>query len=195
VIVVIRGSYRRTMMVWEHGETKTIHFRPANEDILQFNKNTSVLSIKAPYQKDKGNYINAFTEAILGDESQAQRLDRDHTYSLEPLQDGTFSFAGSDVITSITLLEVKLAMRGATNPALVIKSDDVLKTLENDLPHIRLDSGELVHAKFRFQLKVDDKLKRVTFEITPPSATDLVRKRYADVIGKYLKDKGVKLCD
>lgn len=60
-------------------------FRPANEDILQFNKDTSVLSIKALYQKDKVNYINAFTEAILGDESQAERPDRDVTYTLEPL--------------------------------------------------------------------------------------------------------------
>lgn len=58
---------------------------------------------KAPYQKDKVNYISAFTEAILGDESQAERPDRDVTYTLEPLQKGTFSFAGNEVITSITL--------------------------------------------------------------------------------------------
>lgn len=45
--------------------------------------------------KDKVNYINAFSEAILGDESQAVRPDRDATYTLEPLQKGIFSFEGN----------------------------------------------------------------------------------------------------
>lgn len=193
VIVIIRGSYMRSMMVWDNQEIKTRFFRPANEDILQFNKNTSLLSIKAPYQKDKDNYIKSFTEAIVEDGSQAERPDRDATYTLEPLQQGTFSFAGNDVITSITLLMVKLAMRGVTSPAVEIKSSDVLKTLKNDLEGISLSSGDLVKAKFRFELEIERKRRKVTFEITPPNVTDLTKKKHADIIGAYLKENGVKL--
>lgn len=193
VIVVIHGSYKRSVVIWDGQQIRTLFFRPANEDILQFNKNTSVLSIKAPYQKDKVNYINAFTEAILGDESQAERPDRDATYTLEPLQKGTFSFAGNEVITSITLLEVKLAMRGVTSPAVVISSSDVLRTLKDDLDGISLSSGDLVHAKFRFNLDIDGKPRKVTFEITPPNVTDLTKKKHADIISAYLKEQGVKL--
>ena len=193
IIVVIHGSYKRSLMVWDGQQIKTAFFRPANEDILQFDKNTSVLSIKAPYQKDKQNYIDVFTEVILNDDSQADRPDRDSTYTLEPLQNGTFSFAGNDIISSINLLEVKLSMRGVTTPDVVIKSSDVLKTLENDLNDISLSSGDLVHAKFRFGLDVDGKRRKVTFEITPPNVTDLTRKKYADIIGDYLKENGVKL--
>jgi len=61
VIVVIHGSYRRSVSTWQKGDLDTIFFRPAKEDILQFDKKLSVLSIKAPYRKDKINYINAFT--------------------------------------------------------------------------------------------------------------------------------------
>jgi hypothetical protein len=193
VIVVIHGSYKRSVVIWDGQQIRTLFFRPANEDILQFNKNTSVLSIKAPYQKDKVNYINAFSEAILGDESQAERPDRDATYTLEPLQKGTFSFAGNEVIKSITLLEVKLAMRGVTSPAVVISSSDVLGTLKDDLNGISLSSGDLVHAKFRFKLDIDGKPRKVTFEITPPNVTDLTKKKHADIISAYLKEQGVKL--
>jgi hypothetical protein len=157
VIVVIHGSYKRSVVIWDGQQVRTLFFRPANEDILQFNKNTSVLSINAPYQKNKVNYINVFSEAILGDESQAGRPDRDVTYTFEPLQKGTFSFVGNDVITSITLLEVKLAMRGVTSPAVVISSSDVLRTLKDDIDGISLSSGDLVHAKFRFKLDIDGK--------------------------------------
>ena len=193
VIVVIRGSYKRSVAVWDGQEIKTQFFRPAKEDVLQFDKPTRVLSIKAPYKKDKDNYIDTFTEAIVGDKSRAQSFLRDDAYTLKPLQKGTFSFAGNDVITSVTLVEVKLSVRGLSNPEVVIKSSDVLKTLENDLRGISLNSGELVHAKFLFELQVDGKTRKVRFAITPPNVTDLTTKKYADVIGAYLRQNGVKL--
>lgn len=193
VVVVMHGSYKRSVSIWKGLRVKTLFFRPANEDILQFNKKTSVLSVKAPYRKDKENYIKAFTETILEDESQAERTDRDVTYTLEPLQKRTFSFNGNEDIRAITLLEVKLAMRGAGAPTMTISSDDVLRTLQNDLYGVSLSSGDIVHAKFRFTLNIDGKRRRVTFEITPPNVTDLTKKRYADIIGAYLKENGVKL--
>jgi len=193
IIVVMHGSYKRSLSVWRGQMVKTFFIRPANEDILRFNKQTSVLSIKAPYRKDKENYIKAFTEAIIGDESQAERPDRDVTYTLEPLQKGTFSFDGNENIRAITLLEVKLAMRGVGAPTMTISSDDILRTFQNDLYGVDLKSGDIVHAKFKFMLDVDGKRKGVTFEVTPPNVTDLTKKRHADIIGDYLKENGVKL--
>lgn len=193
IIVVSRGSYKRSVVTWKGEKIETFFFRPAVEDILQFDKKSSVLSIKTPYQKDRENYIKAFTTAILEDESQFERPDRDLTYSLKPLQDGTFSFEGNEVITSIALLEIKLALRGFTTPTVVIRSSNVLETLESDIMGVSLKSGELVSAKFMFKLKVGRKQKKVTFEITPPNVTDLTRKKYADIIGDYLKENGVKL--
>ena len=72
--------------------------------------------------------------------------------------------------------------------------DDVLRTMQEGLGGgIRLDAGNLVHAKFRFKLQIDGKTRSVTFEITPPNVTNLHRSRYADIIGAYLKENGVKL--
>jgi hypothetical protein len=191
IIVVIHGSYKRSVSTWNnHQQLKTVFFRPANEDILQFNKKNSELSIKAPYRREKENYVKAFTEAFLGNNGQTNN----ETYTLEPLKNGSFSFAGNELIRSITLLEVKMAMRGVTIPTVVITSSNILRTLKDDLPDgLGLNSGELVHAKFRFKLDIDGKPRKVTFEITPPNVTDLTKKKHAEVIGAYLKENGVKL--
>jgi hypothetical protein len=193
MIVVMRGSYKRSVAAWEKQKIKTLLFRPASEDILQFDKTASVLSIRAPYNKDKDNYIKTFTNVILEDNDQVDRPDRDRTYTLVPLQTGDFSFEGNDVIESITLLEVKINLRGLTMPTLTISSSDIRETCSRDLPGFRLSIGDLVHAKFRFGLLIDGKHKKVTFEITPPNVTDLNKKKYADIIEVYLKDNGVKL--
>ena len=76
---------------------------------------------------------------------------------------------------------------------MTIGSSNVLKTLKDDINGINLGSGDLVHAKFRFGLDIDGKPRKVTFEITPPNVTDLTKKKYADIIGAYLKENGVKL--
>ena len=160
---------------------------------MQYNHNTSTLTVKAPYQKDKVNYIHAFAETVLGDKRQADRTDRDNTYTLEPLKNGTFSFQGNEKIKAVTLLEVKLVMRGETNPTVEIKSSNVMKTLEKDIPGLALSSGNVVQAKLRFDVNVDGKVKKINIEVTPPNITDLPKKKYADIIGDYLKEQGVKL--
>ena len=66
-------------------------------------------------------------------------------------------------------------------------------TLEDDLSDISLDSGRLVHAKFKFRIETEESERNVTFEITPPNVTDLTKKRHADIISDYLKENGVKL--
>ena len=193
VIVVIHGSYRRSVSAWEKGNLNTLFYRPAKEDILQFDIKTSVLSIQAPYQKDKLNYIKAFTHTILEKEDDIDESERDATYSLAPIQDGTFNFGGNETVTSVKLLEVKMSLRGSTNPDVMIRSSDVLETFRNDVLGININSGDLVHAKFRFGLEVDGRFRKVTFEITPPNITNLTTKRYANIISAYLEENGVKL--
>jgi hypothetical protein len=194
-ILVSHGSYRRSVPTWEGYEIKTLFYRPAIEDVLIYDKRAGTLSIKAPYVKEKENYIKLFTEVILEDGNQAKRPDRDATYTLEPLRNGTFSFAGNEEIADITLLELKLELPGkSTRPVLRIKSRDVVKTLHDDLNgKISLETAKVVDAKFRFNLRVNGRKRKITFVVTPPNVTNLHRKKYADVVGAYLRENGVKL--
>jgi hypothetical protein len=193
VILVAHGSYIRTIARWEGGEVKTDSFRPAYEDILLYDKNRSILCIKASLEKDREQYIKSFTNAILANPLLAESPDRDKVYTLRPIQDDTFSWEGNEQITSIIPLEAKLKLRGSTEPVVEIKSKDLRQTFEHDLEGFDLGSGELVYMKFRFTIEVEDKPETVTFIIAPPDVTDLARKKHADVISAYLKENGVQL--
>jgi len=129
----------------------------------------------------------------MGDESLADREDRDTLYTLKPLQDGAFDWNGNEQISEILLTEVKLQLPGSTHPVVSIGSGDVRKSLNESLRGINLDSGESVYARFRFVLKVDGKKRKVSFAVSPPSRTDLTQKKYAEIVSAYLKQQGVEL--
>jgi hypothetical protein len=90
-------------------------------------------------------------------------------------------------------VQVTLALRGLNKTTLKINSPNVLNALDEELHGFKLSDGDLTHAKFRFTLNVDGKKRKISFEITPPNVTDLPKKKYADIIGAYLKENGIKL--
>jgi len=193
VIFIKHGSYVRTMAYWKEDKIEMISFRPASEDILLYDKDKEILSVKASLQKDREQYINSFSRCIMGDESLAESEGRDTIYTLEPLQDGSFNWEGNENIKKIILTEVRLKLPGGTEPVIKISSGDVRKTFAEDISDIGLDTGELTYAHFHFILEVDGKKQKVSFMIAPPAVSDLAQKRHTEIISDYLKDQGVKL--
>jgi hypothetical protein len=193
VILVKHGSYVRIVAYWKGDKIEMTSFRPANEDVLLYDKTAGLLRIKASLQKDRDQYIRSFARCIMGDESLADREDRDTLYTLKPLQNGNFNWNGNEQIKEVLLTEAKLQLPGSTRPVISVSSGDVKKSLNESLHGMNLGSGELVHARFRFVLKADGKKRRVSFVVSPPSRTDLTQKTYADIISAYLKQQGVEL--
>jgi len=148
VVLIKHGSYIRTVAYWRENEIEMISFRPASEDILLYNKETEILSIKASFRKDRERYIKSFSRCIMGDESLAESKERDTIYTLKPLQDGSFSWSGNESIKAIILTEVRLKLPGGTEPVIKISSGDMRETLAEDISDIGLDSGELTYAHF-----------------------------------------------
>ena len=194
VILVSHGSYIRTIAYWEGDRIALNSFRPASEDILAYSPETSLLSIKASLEKDRQQYLRAFAKCIARDESLFEEAMNKGAFSLAPLQHGKFDFGGDGPITRIELLKVRLKLFGSGDPVIEVKSSDVLQTFSRDLNGLSLASGELTLAKFRFHLHPDgENPAKITFEIEPPSRTDLAQKRYADIIEGYLVQQKVKL--
>lgn len=193
VILVQHGSYVRTVAYWDEDKIEMISYRPANEDILLYDKADGVLRIKASLHKDREQYIESFCRCIMDDESLAENEDRDRTYTLRPLQDGSFSWNGNEYISAILLIEIKLRLPGSTEPVVIISSGDVRKSLRESLKGIGLNSGELTYARFRFVLNVGGKKQKVSVVVAPPAKSDLSQKRHSDIIADYLKEQGVKL--
>ena len=193
VILVKHGSYIRTVAYWEEEKVKFHSFRPANEDILLYSKKDKLLSIKASLPKDREQYIKSFSRCLMGDESLAEREDRDAIYTLKPLQNGSFNWNGNKDIKRIILTRVKVQLPGETEPVIELSSNDVRKSLAEDFSEMSLKSVKLICAGFRFFLEIDGKTEKVSFMISPPDVSDLTKKNHAEIIAAYLEEQGVKL--
>jgi len=194
VILISRGSYIRTVAYWQGDRITFTSFRPASEDVVVYDPKGSQLTIKAGLAKDREQYLRTFATCIASDPSLADDATRKQVFSLTPLQNGTFDFDGDPPITRIELLKVRLKLYSPGDPVIDVKSRDVLQTFARDLDGLSLKSGELTFAKFCFHIHPGgEKPVKVTFEVEPPSGTNLAQKRYADIIENYLVQQGVKL--
>ena len=125
VILIKHGSYIRTIAYWQEKDVKMQSFRPASEDILVYNKETEVLSIKASLQKDRKKYIESFCRCIMDDETLAESSELETIYTLKPLQDGTFDWNGNEYIKKIILTEAILRLPGKNGSVVKVSSKDV----------------------------------------------------------------------
>lgn len=193
VILLTHGSYVRTVAEWEGDRVQIRSFRPATEDILMYDPEKGILRMKATLEKDRKQYVQSFAGKVLEDIAAAEDSERQPAYTLEPFRTGEFDFGGSRDITEIVLLEVKIELGGETEPRIHLKSKDLRKTLQEELPGLGLATGDLTYVKLRFFLRMDDKETRETIEIAPPERSDLPGAKNQEVISQYLKEQGVKL--
>lgn len=197
MIAVIHGSYKKSVSSWRDdtmGETRVLTYRPAKEDILEFNFTDKKLRIKAS-NNDREFYIEAFCKDIICDETQIDHPDRDKTFNLSLLQGENFRFELNEDVQAVYLREVKVKMRDGTNTEIILKSNDVLHSYKGDFKGSWLTAGVIVHARFLFILKIDGKNKKVSFIVTPPNSSDLNRKKYASLVSGYLERIGIKKND
>lgn len=195
IMLVSHGSYMRSVAFWQGSEIRFNSYRPAAEDILAFDPSEGILQIWAAQEKDRRQYLEAFIRRVVGDEGLIEGAAASRIFTLVPIMDHTFDFAGDgDVIMGVDLLKVKLRLFTVGDPVIEVQSGDVMWTFAHDLASIPMDAGEMTFARLRFHIQhLGEKLKKVTFEIQPPARTDLAQKRYADDIERYLRQQGVKL--
>ena len=190
VLFIDRGSYFRTISYWQDRRRITSPIRPVCEDTILYDKTCGQLGI-TPLSRDREQYIRSFTR-VIGYPALADSPDRDNVYTLRPIVDGTFSWDGNEYITSIIPVEARLKLKGPTETVINIRSKNLRRTLEQEFGGTTLSLVELTHIKLRFTLAMDGKEDKVTFVITPPYATDLIKKRHSTIITEYLKENGVQ---
>jgi hypothetical protein len=86
-------------------------------------------------------------------------------------------------VTAVEILARKGRVSGSNSLVMVDGADDLLE--------LRLCT--LLEAKFRFSIRNGKKEDKVTFTISLPCTTDLVKKQQAEAITEYLMEKGVLL--
>jgi hypothetical protein len=187
-LMIIHGSYIKTVARWLADEVVIDTYRPAYEDVILFDKTKSVLKIKAS-RKDRQQYYKSFAECILN--ISPIQSEQNNVYTLRPLEDKTFKWDGNERISSIVVLETHLKLPGKTEPAVIVRSTDVRRTFEEDLAGLNFSSGQVVYVKFRFTLETDGGSETAIFVINPPAVSDLTKISHRDIIAEYLQKNGV----
>lgn len=185
VILVLHGSYLRTVAFWQGPDIKMSPFRFACNDVLIYDKAHAVLSVKAPARGDCEYYVPTFARLVLGNAALAENPERDRIYTLEPLQTRPSDWVGNGKVSAVELRKAKLKPFSDGSETRTVEGDG-LPLSEVDPRH-----GELVEAKLRFTITTDSREDKVMTTITPPCSTDLVKKRHAEIIADYLREKGV----
>jgi hypothetical protein len=190
-LMIVHGSYIKTIARWVADEVIIDTYRPAFEDVALYDKARSVLKIRAS-RKDQQQYYESFAKCILGI-PEPEQSEENNVYSLHPLEDKTFNWKGNEQISSIKVLEVHLKIPESTEPFIIVKSADVKKTFEEDLEDIDFSSGQVLYVKFEFIIETDKGSENAIFIINPPAVSDLTRSNHRDIISAYLKENGVLL--
>ena len=194
VFLISRGSYLRTVAHWQGDHVAFTSFRPASEDVLVFDPVDCQLTIKASIAKERSRYLKAFATYIVEDESLVEATASAPMFTLIPFQNGSFDFRGDGDITGITLVRMRMRLPGRDAPTFELRSEDVPQTLRSQFNGFGLDHGELTSVELCFSVRPKgERPLKVNVEIEPPSRTDLVHKRYNDIIERYLRDQRVKI--
>ena len=194
VVLIARGDFMKTHLIFDGGKVEIESFRPAKEDMLVFNPANCVLSVNTSGRSDadKKRYIEIFGNAILEMDQIDESVINNTLVVLEPIKDGTFDYSGNDDVESVHLTEARVKCRGAREYRVTVNSGDVKQSFSE--LSISMQNVEFISAKLQFRIKRSGKKpKRITVEIKPPENTKLPEKAEKGIIESYLRDNGVLL--
>lgn len=194
IFLIRHGTYYRALPNWQGEELDVTALRLAVEDVMIYERQTGLLRIKATLTKDRLEYLRLFTSIVVREPELAAEAAETQVFSLEPVQEESFDYGGAGEITRVELVSVRMRLYGLTNPIVEIKSRDVLAAFKYDLGSLTLDSGVLLNARFKFTIQRGTKPPATrTFDVTPPSYSNLPDKRETQLILDYLAQQGVKI--
>jgi hypothetical protein len=194
VVVVQRGHYQRTVGLFSKADSDEIdylNFQPVVDDLLMYDPAAQILRIKTTTKSDREMYLWLFAHHVAGRDDLVRPALDERVYTLEPIQNGTFNYAGAGDVLGVRLVRARIQFGPKAYDD--IHAEDVLKALANRSMGLSLSSGPLLRAALVFDFRVGLKSQPVRFEIAPPSRGWVRDRRFEGPIHDYLKAQGVKL--
>ena len=191
--LVARGDFMKAFNTFQDGDIKVRTFRPAEEDILVFDKRNQILSIKVGGKgrgdKEKQRYLEMFSKRVMGIDTLDDSVFDNRIVSLDPIKNRTFSYNGNEHIESVKLVRADSKQRATR---VTVSGGDVGSVFESY--GLGRDTTEMVSVKLRFLVRREDrKSKAFTVEIRPPETTRIKERNEKMIIEDYLHENGVLL--
>jgi hypothetical protein len=195
VVLVSRGAYMRTFMRWREANVVFETFRPAIEDVMIYEPQDQRLSVRPGFNRDRDLYVRGIARFLAGDQDLGAAALNEPVFDLSPIASGKFDYRGDPNISRVVLREAELTMQVLGKTSLIIRADDVVRTLKEDLPELSLRRGDLRRVKLLFEVRSPQHGRGypMAVEIEPPVYSDFSVKAHARYIDEYLRNQGVKL--
>lgn len=164
--------------------------RPAQQDFISYNGDTGQVEIEARFQNEEAMLRKHFAECCLGDKDFFEGKNAANRLNLSAIAEYGFDMPVNDEHAA-ALVELHFNLRQHHSPSFVVRSKDIMATLETNNLRSRVAGGEIRRAVFKITFPDDRRGKRV--ELAGTNTVKFKRATHADEVFRYLRRWGVAL--
>jgi len=162
--------------------------RPAQQDFISYNNETGQIEIEAAVEKEETALRKAFAECCLKDEDFFDSPGSADRLNLARIAEEDFDMP-VDEDHSVILAEIHFNLPQAPFPSFIVRSKNVMETLEKTYLRKRLGGGTIRRAVFKSMFPDDLRGKRI--ELSGTNKIKFKRATHAEDVFRYLKNWGI----
>jgi hypothetical protein len=162
--------------------------RPAQQDFISYNNETGQVEIEAGFEKEETALRKAFAECCLKDEDFFDSPGSADRINLARIAEDDFDMP-VDEDHSAFLSELYFKLHQTHGPSFVVRSQNVMETLEKNYLRKRLPGGTIRRAVFKIMFPDDRRGKRI--ELSGSNKIKFKRATHAEDVFRYLKNWGI----
>ncbi len=187
--IVYHEKRTKAMLVFEGPRSRVrvapTVFRPAQQDFISHNTETGQVEIEARFEKEETSLRKTFAECCFGDPDLFEKPEAALKFSLAAIASEDFA-TEVDAGDSATLIELHFKLFQKHGPAFVVRSKNVLETLELNGMRQKLPSATITRAVFKVGFPDDGRGKRV--DLSGTNRISFKRATHAEDVFRYLRN-------
>lgn len=162
-------------------------FRPAQQDFISYSQETGQVEIEARSQNDDAALRKSFAECCLGEAEFFEGPDAADRIDLARITDGDFEMkVDREAGHGAALVEIHFGLPQQHAPSFVIRSKNVMETLDANGLRGSIGRASIRRAVFRITFPDDLRGKRV--ELAGANSVKFKRATHAEEVFGYLRD-------
>ena len=158
--------------------------RPARQDFISYNSKTGQVEIEAQFEKEEDSLRRRFAECCLGDAGFFEGPEAANRFKLGVIAEDTFRVCADEPDKAL-LIELHFGLPQKHGPSFIVRSKNVVETLQMNGLKSKLRGDQIKRAVFKFTFGDDKRGKRV--ELTGTKTISFKRATNAEKVFHYLR--------
>ena len=159
--------------------------RPAQQDFISYNHETGQVEIEAGYEKEGTTLRKVFAECCLKDSEFFDSPGSADRLNLDRIAEDDFEMPVDEEHSAI-LVELYFSLKQQHGPSFVVRSKNVMETLDKNYLRKRLAGGTIRRAVFKIMFPEDRRGKRI--ELSGANKIKFKRATHAEEVFRYLRN-------